>query len=279
MASAGAWAMLCWLPAFAPHAAETATATVCSRPLTIAASPIGRTMMISTSGEVTGVARDFFERVSSISGCKLDYVVVPRARGHYLFSLGAIDLMPAVTQAPERDALGDFIQTHQVRAMLVSMREREMGRTTMEDIKNGVATIDTIRGYQFGPAYAALLKQPAFQTRQDNSPDPETMVRKLSAGRSGAALIFPIALIEAADRAGVTERLRVVELEGISPVPAGIYLSHRLAPSDHLIIKRAILSVVNSGEFENIYRSYYREPKWALDGMDFIQNKEGGKRK
>ncbi|MES2349650.1 MAG: transporter substrate-binding domain-containing protein [Pseudomonadota bacterium] len=115
-AAAIAW-LLTVLPATSLALGADAPAAACSRPLTAAASPIGRSMMISSAGEVTGVVRDVFDLVSLRSGCKIEYIVVPRARAHHLFRAASIDLMAAVTRTPERDDAGDFVQTHQVRAM------------------------------------------------------------------------------------------------------------------------------------------------------------------
>jgi polar amino acid transport system substrate-binding protein len=277
-AAAIAW-LLTVLPATSLALAADAPAAACSRPLTAAASPIGRSMMISSAGEVTGVVRDVFDLVSLRSGCKIEYIVVPRARAHHLFRAASIDLMAAVTRTPERDDAGDFVQTHQVRAMLVSMRERAPGPMTISAFISGKLTIDTIRGYSFGPAYDQLLKQPAMQTRIDSSPDPETVLRKLVAGRTSAALVFPAVLLDAAERTGVSDRLQIDELAGMEAIPVGVYLNKRMPQADRERIQRAMQSLVRDGEFEKIFRSYNREPDWALTGMSFLTSSVPGKHK
>ncbi len=254
-------------------------ASACSRTMILAASPIGRSMMISRTGEVTGVVRDVLDLVSLRSGCKIEYIVVPRARGHYLFQSGAIDLMAAVTRTPDRDEAGQFVQTHQVQAMLVSMRERPLGQMTIAGVIASKLTIDTIRGYSFGPAYDKLLKQPALQAHFDSSPEPETVLRKLLAGRTAAALLFPATLIDAAQQAGLSERLRVDELAGMEAIPAGFYLNNRMPPADRERIRQAIQSLVQEGQFEKIFRSYNLKPEWALAGSTFLTGNATGKRK
>lgn len=226
-------------------------------------------MVISPAGVVGGVVRDVFDKVSKQSGCQIEYVVMPRARAHAMFKAGLVDIIASATRSPERDASGDFIQTHGVRAMLVSLSGRDPPPTTIPALLAGDLRVDTLRGYYFGAAYAALTASPAFQRRMDVSPDPATVVRKLVAGRTDVALVAPAALIDAAEQEGILQSLRVTELAGMDAVPSGVYLSKSLAPADLRKISRGIASLVRSGEFERIFRSHYAFPSWAGAGIEF----------
>lgn len=250
-------------------AAEVAPGSGCSRPLTIAISPLGRSMMISPAGVVGGIVRDVFDKVAARSGCQIDYVVMPRARAHAMFKAGQVDIIAAATKSAERDASGDFVQTHGVRAMLVSLRGRDLSPMTIAALLSGDLRVDTLRGYYFGAAYAALTESPAFRHRVDVSPDPATVVRKLVAGRTDVALLAPAVLIDAAEQEGILQSLRVTELVGMDAVPSGVYLGKSLTPADLRKIRLSITSLVRSGEYEKIFRSHYAFPWWAGAGIEF----------
>ena len=254
----------------AAAAGTAAPVAGCTRPIVVAASPIGRSVMIAPSGQVSGVTRDLLDQVAQATGCQFDYQVMPRARAFVLFNAGDIDIIPSVTRSAARDAVGTFVKTHAVRPMLISLRKRKLAVRTIAELLAADIRFDVVRGWEYGPSYAALLDQAQQLGRVQFARDPEIIARKLAAGRMDAALLPPSTFVEAAEQLDLSARLEFSELGGIEPVEGGIYLARNHLPAaDANRIQQSIEALVIQGEFERLQRHYYAQPEWASKGLQF----------
>jgi polar amino acid transport system substrate-binding protein len=241
----------------------------CTRPVRVAASPMGRSMMVSQAGQVSGIVPEFLEAVARYSGCRFDYVVVPRVRAHALFERGEVDLIHNSTRTDERDRVATFIHLYNTRAMLITAGARLPDMITMSELAGGTTTFSAVRGYNFGPAYTALLNDPVVKQRVSLVPDPDTAARMLAVRRFDAVLMSPSVFVEAAIGADLQDRISVTAIRGMPPHAAGMYLSvSSLDPNDRERVRDAIVATAMRGEYGRLFRIYYANPKWAMKGWD-----------
>lgn len=254
----------CAVPARARQAAESIPA--CSRPVKVAISPIGRSMMVSSNGTVTGIVRDFLELVSQRSGCTFEYLVVPRARAFLMLETGEIDVVPSVNRTDQRDQWGKFVHLYNNRAMLIALKGVQP--TTLAQLLDGTMTIGVVRGYDYGPAYMALLGDPRMQSRISVVRDPETCARMLAIGRMDAVLMAPSAFVEAAESLGITDKVIVTAIAGLPFVPTGLYFAQRrLDAMAQVKLQGAIDALAKRGEYAHLLEKYYAIPRWALGNL------------
>lgn len=67
--------------------------------------------------------------------------------------------------------------------------------------------VNVVRGYNYGDAYMRMLELLRSQHRLEDVVDPDTLIRKMAAGRVDGALVSPHTLVEAAERQGLSEQI------------------------------------------------------------------------
>lgn len=240
----------------------------CSRPITVAAAPLGRSIMITPEGEVTGAQYDLLKRAGAEGNCVFDPVVLPWARAVAMLKDGSIDLLPGAIWSAERDTIADFVVLDRVWPMLMSLRERRLGIDGRAALVAGKIRLGVVRGFDYGPGYRALLSELEQRQSLDRAADAETLARELAGGRIDAVLMAPIIFADPAEKLGLGDRLDLVRIDGVEPVRAGIYLSHaRLDAADRARIADAIRAAQREeGGYLGLLRRYY--PEWALSGVE-----------
>ncbi len=240
----------------------------CSRPITVAAAPLGRSIMITPEGEVTGAQYDLLKRAGADGNCVFDPVVVPWARAVAMLQNGTVDLLPGAVWSAERDAIADFIVVDRVWPMLMSLREHRPDIAGRAALIAGTARLGVVRGFDYGADYQALLAELERQDRLDRAGDAETLARELAGGRIDAVLMVPLIFADSAEKLGLGERLALIRIDGVEPVRAGIYLSRaRLNAADRAQITASIRAAQRQdGGYLGLLQHYY--PEWALTGVE-----------
>jgi polar amino acid transport system substrate-binding protein len=266
---AGLVAALAWLPARAEI--DAATKPGCSRPVTVAASSVGRSMIVTPDGAVSGLIPDFMKQVAALSGCTIQFQVVPRARAFLMLEAGTVDLVTSANQTPQRDKWGVFVQMYSTRPMLMALNPAVTKLTTTDELVASRVTLGVVRGYDYGSAYTQLLGLPALEGRISTVTDPDTVARMLAAGRVDAALMTPAAFVNAAETANLEDRVLVVPLKGLPASAAGMYLARAsLSAQDSKKIAAAVATLVARGTYGRLLKQYYAKPAWALQGIDTV---------
>lgn len=252
----------------APVRSGTPSSKACSRVFTVAASSIGRSMMVSSTGAVSGVVRDFLDLVSQRSGCVFNYVIVPRSRAFVMLETGTVDIVPSVNRTEQRDHFGKFFHLYDNRPMLISLKGRLPSMLGLAQLINGPTTIGIVRGYDYGPAYTALLSDPHMRRRVTVVRGPNMGARMLAAGRMDAVLMAPSAFVDAAEQAGIVDKILVIPVEGLPFASAGMYLVQRDQDvTDLAKVQAAINFLVDRGEYSRLLAKYYAKPRWALGNL------------
>jgi len=262
----GRWLLVAILLPLQPIAARAETSQ-CSREIRVAGRQVGRFLWATPRGDVVGPLRDFFTLIGRRAGCVFRYDDVSAARADALVGAGEIDILPGA-RTPERDADGRFVPLLSDRLVLISRSDEHLRIGSAEALVASGVSIDIVRGYDFGPAYQALLVAMARNGRVIEDVSLETIARRMAAGRSDAALMTAPPFVDAALAAGLADQLQVTLLDGLPPVEGGVYLVERvLAPADAKLLDRAIREGVRRGEFLDFYRRSVAGAAWGMTGV------------
>lgn len=244
----------------------------CSRPLQVAVSPIGRSMIISPEGKITGSTPEFLELIKKDTGCEFAYQIVPRARALYMLERGQIDLITDATRAPNRDEVADFLQTAAARPMLISLRSKHVKIYSVPDLLTSSITLITFSGHYWGQEYQALLANPKMQGRFSAASSPEVALNMLIHGRADAILTAQAVLVDAKQQVGQGVELDIKEMEGLPELKVGMYMSKvRMSRQDMDLIRTACMARIRSGDLSRIVNTYY--PAWAIYSLKANQGK------
>jgi polar amino acid transport system substrate-binding protein len=241
----------------------------CSRPVKVAISPMGRNMMVNPDGSVSGLVPDILKLAAARTGCQFDFINVPRVRALRMLETGDIDLLPGSTRTEERDKSGIFVHMYNSRAMLIALAGKLPPELGLDEIRKRELSFGAVRGNNYGPEYMRQVEEAGSLPRLSLVPDPDTAARMLAAGRFDAVLAGPSVFAEAAQRAGLADKIAITAVSGMQPAQVGIYLSrHSLPFADQERLREAIALLVTRGEYGRLVRQYYAEPKWSMLGLD-----------
>jgi polar amino acid transport system substrate-binding protein len=247
----------------------------CTRPLWIAASPLGRTLVIGEDGQVTGTTRDVFARIAATTDCQFQYVVVPRARAFTMLKNGQVDIVTDATLTPDRLEGSNFTEIGKAAPSLISLARDLQLDTTTTDLAASNFSIITIHGHDYGEQYQAFIKAPAMQGRVSSASTADNAIKMLVAGRGHAILANPFVVVDAWQRIGQGVELYVSELQGMPSVPHGVYFSkQKMEPGDIAKIETALLSMLRSGELLQLSLRQY--PDWIARKFQGTINKAPG---
>lgn len=244
----------------------SAEPAACQRAIAVASSSVGRAMVLGPDNSVTGAVKDFLDLISLRTGCTFSYVPVPRARAWMMIQAGRADLLPAAVQSPERDQFAQFIQTHRVRPMLLTLATPPAAVASTADLLGANLHVGAVRSYDFGPAYRALIDDLISRDRLHLVPDPESIARLLHQGRIQAAVLPPSAFADAGEAYLLAGRLQWRELADLPYVRVGFYLSNQVLPdTGRSLLLEALRRAVADDAYRSAMRRHY--PSWALEGM------------
>jgi polar amino acid transport system substrate-binding protein len=259
-------ALVLLLAALLPIAAPAATPH-CSRIIRVAGRPVGRFLWTNPAGETVGPLREFLTRIGAAAGCEFQYDQVSTARANALVGAGEIDILPGA-KTPERDAEARFVPLITNRLTLITRTDEHLRIGSAEALLASGVSIDVVHGYDFGPAYRALLAAMARNGRVIEDASLDTIAKRMAAGRSDAALMTAPPFVGVALASGLGDGLQVTPLDGLPPVVGGVYLVERvLGPADTELLDRAISEGVRRGEFADLYRRSVAGAAWGMTGV------------
>lgn len=242
-------------------------AGACSRSIRVAAAPAGSSIFITSQKQVAGSLPDLLARVSELTSCRFDYVLMPVNRGFLMLQQGLIDLVPMGVRTAERDLIGDFIATSQSPVMLIYLKSAPVTYRTLSELRDAQeVTINVVRGHRFGPHYDAWLADPQTRRHLEEVTSTDMIAGKMLAGRT-TAIIIPLAgFAESAKRYQMVDKIAYTPLSDIAPVRVGIYLSRTsLLVADRQLLTSTLQRLVDSGEYQRMLSRYY--PPWILESL------------
>lgn len=250
------------LPALAAAALHQPAAAGCSRPITVPSAPTGQSVTFD-QGVAGGVIPEQLAAIGARIGCTFVWSMVPRIRLEAMFESGAADLIVAATKVERRDRHGVFVPIVESRPSLISLASTRAPIGTIAELLNRrEVRVAVVRGYDYGPAYQAMLKILARQGRMYTESSPTTVARLINDGMADATIMPASSFMGGLEGDPRIEKmagkLRIERLDELQWIQTGIYLSRKsLGAADRKLLEEALGASVRSGVWwEAITRAY-----------------------
>lgn len=223
-------------------------------------------MTVDAGKEVSGTTVDFFELVAQHSGCRFEFLPVPRGRAWMMLQRGEADIVPDATYSPEREQGSIFIRIGESTPGLIALPDRPPGVTSVAALLASSLNVLVVRGFDYGPSYRALVAELQAQGRLVEAVAPENAVAMLHGGRADVLLAGVTTIVDAWEKRSPGRPPLQADVDGIAPLPFGAYLSAtRLNRADAEAVQRAIQSVARQADARRLLARYY--PPWALERL------------
>ena len=246
-----------------PLAAALPALADCSRDISVPVSSIGASVIVG-NGTFSGIYPDLLRSLGPRVGCHFVFSSVPRARQELLFETGKADLLLPATRTPARDAHGIFVPMVGHRAVLISLQSPRPQISNAQDLlERRDLRVGVVRGYDYGDAYQAIVRDLARQGRLFTEVDATAIARLLHVGAIDITIMGPTILAGAINREtrvnGMLDRLR---LEAIPELPwqqTGVYVSRSsLTPDDRAILLELLERAAKSNVVMEGFQRYHR---------------------
>lgn len=231
----------------------------CSRVLQVPVAPLGQSIIVADDG-VSGV---YIDVLRGIPGCNFLFTPVPRARQEAMFEGGRADLLIPAARTPRRDEYGFFVPLAYVRATLISLNtERAPLRSLQELRERRELRVALVRGFDYGEAYQALIKDLRAQGRLFLDVDPVSVARMLHGGLADVTIMAPSILVGAlhADPRArpLLDRLRYEPVDELPWTDSGVYISKTaVSEPDRALLREALEKSARSGALWKVFQRYY----------------------
>ncbi|MES2298430.1 MAG: transporter substrate-binding domain-containing protein [Pseudomonadota bacterium] len=253
--------LLAFACAFASTLALPASAA-CSRPILVPVSAIGKSVIIKGEG-ISGAYPDLLRDLGAKYGCDFQFTAVPRARQEALFATAKADLLVPATRTPRRDALGYFVPVISTRATLISIDAKRAAIHTMGELREQKSLrIALVRGFDYGPAYQALVQELTAQGRLYLEPDAIAVARLINGGMADATIMAPMIFAGAVQDDGRVEamlaKMRIEAVEELPWTESGLYISRSsVSKKDRAALEAMLAAAVKSGAAWDAYKRFY----------------------
>lgn len=236
----------------------TASQAGCSRPMEVALSPSGMTI-IKDGGKVSGFMPEMLHKFGNEVGCEWNITIAPRARVEALFEAGKTDVIVAATHTERRDQIGYFVPTLSTRATVLSLGKPNPPIRSLADlVARRDVRVALVRGQEYGGGFAAMVKAMTEQHRIVFESNAINVARLLDADIAQVTVMTPIAL---AGQLGTDPRyaplIARIRIDPVAELPwdaTGTYISKETVGA----ADRAVLEEM----FNRIARS-----SWLLDNL------------
>jgi polar amino acid transport system substrate-binding protein len=240
----------------------------CSRPIRVPASPSGQAV-IKQGGQIVGLIPEVMNQIGARIGCTFVWTPVARMRLESMFQTGAADILITAVKVERRDRDGIFIPLLDTRATLISIKsDRAPVRSMQELLARRELRVALVRGFDYGPAYQAMLTTLASQGRLYLQPHPGKVARMLADGMADVTVITGISFagglltVPHADIA--FDSIRSEPLADLPWQRSGFYLSKTaLGDADRRLLEQALTESSRNGLWWQAFKRYY--PAAILD--------------
>jgi polar amino acid transport system substrate-binding protein len=226
-------------------------------------APIGLSVFEAADKSIQGVYPDVLRNLSGKEGCEFVFSMVPRARLEALFESGRADMLIPASRSSARDALGVFVPLIYSRATLLSLTaDRLKLRSAQDLIDRRELKVGIVRGFDFGPAYQALVKELGTQGRLVQDVDATSIARLLQSDAIDVTIMAPSILLGAIlvdpKTAGLADKLRSEPIDELPWGESGVYLSKTaLDDANRAALQELLERAARSGAVWKAFQRYY----------------------
>ncbi|WP_374582779.1 substrate-binding periplasmic protein [Pseudoduganella sp.] len=246
-----------------PLAAAVAAHADCTRDIVVPVSSTGVSVIVG-NGTYSGIYPELFRSLGPRAGCHFVFSSVPRARQELMFETGKADLLLPATRTPARDQHGIFVPMVGHRAVLISLQSPRPQIINAQDLLDRRdLRVAVVRGYDYGEAYQALVRELARQGRLFTEVDPTAVARLLHAGAVDITIMGPTILAGSINREtrvhGMLDRLRLEPIPELPWQQTGVYVSrHSLTPDDRAALIELLERAAKSNVVMEGFQRYHR---------------------
>jgi polar amino acid transport system substrate-binding protein len=220
-------------------------------------------VFVAADNTVSGVYPEILRSVGPKEGCNFEFSVVPRARLELLFESGRADLLIPASRSAARDEVGTFVPLIYSRATLISVASDRLAIRNAQDLLDRRdIRVGVVRGFDFGPAYQALIKELTQQGRVVQDVDAASIARILQADTIDMTIMAPSILVGAMQAdpkaAGLLEKLRSQPIEELPWGDSGAYISKSaLNDADKTALRELLERAGKSGAVWKAFQRFY----------------------
>jgi polar amino acid transport system substrate-binding protein len=235
----------------------------CSRDILVPVSTTGVSVIVG-NGTYSGIYPEIFRSLGPRAGCHFTFTSVPRARQELLFEAGKADLLLPATRTPARDVHGIFVPMVGHRAVLISLQSPRPQIANAQDLLDRRdLRVAIVRGYDYGEAYQAIVRELARQGRLFTEVEPSAIARLLHAGAVDITIMGPTILAGAINREprvnGMLDRLRLEPIPELPWQQTGVYVSRTsLNPDDRAVLLELLERAAKSNVVMEGFQRYHR---------------------
>jgi polar amino acid transport system substrate-binding protein len=258
------------MPSFRPYLAVAAALLAaplaqagCSRDIQVPVSNTGASIVIN-GDRITGIYPELLRSLGQKEGCHFNFSPVPRARLELMFETGKADVLIPATRTAARDVNGVFVPMMRHRATLISVASnRPVITTAQELLERREVRVAVVRGFDYGEAYQALIRELNKQGRLFTEVDPTAVARLMHLGAVDMTIMGPTILAGVINREPrVNGLLDKLKLEPIPELPwqyNGVYVSRRsLSAEDQAALIELLEKAAKSGAVLEAFQRYHR---------------------
>jgi polar amino acid transport system substrate-binding protein len=234
----------------------------CSRPIQVPVSAYSYTVIVKAN-KFSGILPDVLSAIEAKSDCKFVYTLVPKNRQEILFETGQSDLLVTAVKTARRDKFGIFFPFVQLRATLISMEGQFPPMRTAKDIiARSEMKLVVVRGYDYGPAYQAIVEEMNKLGRVLVEPDPTSVAKLIRSNPKYVTIMAPTIFSGIIQSEPFLEdlvgKVRFEKLEELKWIDSGVYISKiTLSTSDRVFLNAQFEKYAKADNIWKSYLNYY----------------------
>ncbi|TXH43274.1 MAG: transporter substrate-binding domain-containing protein [Burkholderiaceae bacterium] len=235
----------------------------CSRTYTLALHEHGLLYSRQTG---KGIDKDIADELTRRSGCRINLVVMPRARIWQLIESGGLDFSLSGISNPRRDTFAAFAWYFSNKYYLLVRRDAGIQQVT-DFTRSSQLRLGAIRSFRYSPGANRLVDELDASLRVSYANGLAPLYETLLANQIHGMIIEPFDY-PAVESAALREQTTILEF-GDPPVPHGLIIS-RLAinPAEQQRWRALIDRMREDGTVERIFQKYFK-PELAREMTRF----------
>jgi len=235
----------------------------CSRTYTLALHEHGLLYSRQTG---KGIDKDMADELIRRSGCRINVVVMPRARIWQLIESGGLDFSLSGISNPQRDGFAAFAWYFSNKYYLLVRRDSGIQRVT-DFPRNPMLRLGAIRGFRYNPGANRLVDELDASLRVSYATGLAPLYEILLADQIQGMIIEPFDY-PAAESGTLREQTSILEFDD-PPVPHGLIISRLAVPPAEQARWRALIDQMrDDGTVERIFGKYFK-PELAREMTRF----------
>jgi polar amino acid transport system substrate-binding protein len=181
--------LICWLILMLSVGTSLAEGRYCDRPIRVALFEYG-VLYRSDTGD--GIDAKLIELLAKRTQCKVEYVVMPRARIWQELERGTLDMATAAIPTAERKQYGYLLPYFRARNRVVLRGDAPPAWQTPQGFEASQAKFGVVRGFRHEPAADALIETLRAQGRVVEAVDVPENLRLLQQRVVDAVFMQPV---------------------------------------------------------------------------------------